>query len=420
MKKILFLSVSLIIFGLLSISVYADKPGKIPHDYKGPSLDNGKITKVTVQTDGAIYYTDNFDDPLSNDTSSLKARGYLVYYRGGGAQNFDTWFQGNNGVFNAFNGPDTGYVAANFQVVSGANDIDSWLVLPDMDVVSGDIIRFRCRSVTGNPFPDSVRVMYNDLGGTTPESAGWVELGRFEAISDGTWELKSFVAPTSGLSARFAIRYAVVDGGPFGNNSNFMGIDALEVEGQGLLPVELSSFVSSVSGNNITLKWSTASEVNNSGFEVERGINGNFSKIAFIAGKGTSVVTNNYSYSDRNLNSGSYSYRLKQIDFNGNYEYFNLSNEVIIGLPSEFDLSQNYPNPFNPSTKINFSLPIDGKVSLKVFDMTGREVGNLVNEFKTAGYYTVNFNASNVSSGVYYYRLNAGNFNSVKKMIVVK
>ncbi|MCB0729337.1 MAG: T9SS type A sorting domain-containing protein, partial [Ignavibacteriae bacterium] len=128
----------------------------------------------------------------------------------------------------------------------------------------------------------------------------------------------------------------------------------------------------------------------------------------------------NYSYIDRNLASGNYNYRLKQIDFNGNFEYFNLSSEVNIGIPVKYDLSQNYPNPFNPSTKINYALPTDGQVSIKIFDMSGKEVMSLVNEVKTAGYYSVNFNAANLSSGIYFYRLSSADFTATKKMMLVK
>ncbi|MBK6877987.1 MAG: hypothetical protein IPG99_16455 [Ignavibacteria bacterium] len=237
--------------------------------------------------------------------------------------------------------------------------------MTDLDVVAGDIIRFRCRSLAGT-FPDSVRVMYNDQGGTTPESTGWVELGRFKASVDGTWELKSFVAPTQGFSARFAIRYNMVDGGPLGANSDYIGIDALEVDGDGVLPVELSSFVSVISGNDVTLNWSTSSELNNSGFEIERSTNNQWMKVGFVAGNGTTSSANSYTFTDRNVNSGNYNYRLKQVDFNGNFEYFNLNSEVIIGVPSKFELSQNYPNPFNPSTRINYQLPNDGNVKISV------------------------------------------------------
>jgi hypothetical protein len=97
-----------------------------------------------------------------------------------------------------------------------------------------------------------------------------------------------------------------------------------------------------------------------------------------------------------------------------------LNNNLSIGIPAKYDLSQNYPNPFNPTTNINFELPFDGKVSLKIFDMTGREVASLVNEVKTAGYYSINFNASNLSSGVYFYNLKTDNFTMTKKMMLIK
>ncbi len=192
-----------------------------------------------------------------------------------------------------------------------------------------------------------------------------------------------------------------------------------------LLPVELSSFVSTVTNRDVTLNWSTASELNNSGFGIERSsANGTWSSIGNVNGNGTTNLTSSYSFTDRNLSSGIYNYRLKQIDLNGNFQYFNLSNEVNVGVPSKFELSQNYPNPFNPSTKINYDIPFDSKVSIRIFDMSGKEVSSLVNDVKTAGYYTANFNASNLGSGVYFYTIsaesNGQNFVSTKKMILVK
>ena len=420
-------TLALIVLVMISTGLFlgfsnSDNPrGKTSFDYAGPVMDSQKPLPATETDDpnSGVYYSDYFNG--ANDTNALKARGYLVYYRGTGPQGVAAiWFQGNSGVFSAFEGPATGYVAANFQAVTLVNNIDSWMVLPDLDVVMGDVIRFRCRSVTNNPFPDSVRVMYNPLGGTTPESPGWVELGRFLCADDGTWELKSFAAPSSDLFARFAIRYNVVDGGPFGDNSNYMGIDALEVDGDGVLPVELSGFSSAVNANTVQLNWSTASELNNYGFDIERGVNGLWTKIGFVNGNGTTNSAVSYSFTDRNLNVGTYSYRLKQIDYNGTETFHYLSDEVLIGVPGQFEISQNYPNPFNPSTKINYQLPVDGKVNISVFDNSGREVANLVNEFKSAGYYTAEFNASALASGVYFYRISSGDFSSVKKMMLVK
>ena len=192
----------------------------------------------------------------------------------------------------------------------------------------------------------------------------------------------------------------------------------------GVLPVELASFTSNINKNNVNLNWSTSSEINNSGFEIERKSVSDenvWSKIAFVQGNGNSQEMKNYNYSDLGLTAGRYNYRLKQIDFNGNYEFFELESEVVVGVPNQFELSQNYPNPFNPSTSITFSLPADSKVSLNIYDISGRLVSTLINnEFKTANYYTVTFNGSNLSSGTYFYKIQTERNSETKKMLLIK
>ncbi|MCB0726388.1 MAG: FG-GAP repeat protein [Ignavibacteriae bacterium] len=199
------------------------------------------------------------------------------------------------------------------------------------------------------------------------------------------------------------------------------------------LPVELSSFTSSVSGRDVTLYWSTSTETNNSGFEIERAVdngqkiidNGQFiidswSKAGYVEGSGTVNEARYYTFTDKNLQTGNYKYRLKQIDFNGNYEYYDLSESVSIGIPDKFSLSQNYPNPFNPVTNLEFGISELGLVTIKVYNAVGREVVTLVNEVKEPGYYTIKFNAANLASGVYFYRMTAGDFSAVKKFILLK
>jgi hypothetical protein len=187
------------------------------------------------------------------------------------------------------------------------------------------------------------------------------------------------------------------------------------------LPVELASFTSTINGTVVTLSWATSSETNNAGFDIERSsVNSQWTKIGNVSGNGTTTEPRSYTYVDRNLNSGTYNYRLKQIDFNGNFEYFNLSNEVVVGIPSDFSLSQNYPNPFNPSTKIDFQIPTDGNVTLSVYDNSGKLVSVISDGFRAAGYYSVDFNATNLSSGVYFYKLESGNFSKVMKMSLIK
>lgn len=191
------------------------------------------------------------------------------------------------------------------------------------------------------------------------------------------------------------------------------------------MPVELTSFSSEINSNSINLKWSTSSEENNSGFEIERSnIKGQTSddwlNIGFIQGHGTIASPNNYEFTDRYLNSGKYKYRLKQIDFNGNFKYYDLANEVVIGSPDKFELSQNYPNPFNPVTHLGFGISKLGFVSLKVYNISGKEVKTLVNEIKTPGYYEVEFDGSALASGVYYYKIESGRFIQIKKLILLK
>jgi len=188
-----------------------------------------------------------------------------------------------------------------------------------------------------------------------------------------------------------------------------------------LLPVELISFSSYVNQANVTLSWSTSFENNNAGFDIERKTSvESWSKIGSVQGKGNVNSISNYLYEDRNLQSGKYHYRLKQIDFNGNFKYYGLANEVIIGIPTEYSLCQNFPNPFNPSTTINYEIPNSNFVSLKIYDMMGREVAILISQFQEPGFYNVNFDASKLSSGIYFYKIQAGDFSAVKKLLLLK
>jgi hypothetical protein len=191
-----------------------------------------------------------------------------------------------------------------------------------------------------------------------------------------------------------------------------------------IVPVELTSFTANVVNGNVQLNWSTATETNNKGFEVQRSNGGEYQTIAFIQGNGTSTQQHTYAYSDQNVANGNYSYRLRQVDFDGTSEYSPVV-EVTVDRPAEYNLAQNYPNPFNPTTKINYGLKVDSKVTMKVFDILGQEVVTLLNQNITAGNHTVTFDASKLNSGVYLYKIEAtgvdgSSFTSVKKMILTK
>lgn len=188
-----------------------------------------------------------------------------------------------------------------------------------------------------------------------------------------------------------------------------------------VVPVELASFSASVNNNDVTLQWQTATELNNSGFDIERAVNNNdWKKIGFVSGHGTTSEVHNYTFKDNDLKAGIYNYRIKQIDYNGSYEYFELEQQIEITPPNKFALLQNFPNPFNPVTTIKFVIAEKASVTLTVFNSIGEEVAMLVNEVKEAGSYETQFNANGFSSGIYYYKLQTENFVQTRKMILIK
>lgn len=188
------------------------------------------------------------------------------------------------------------------------------------------------------------------------------------------------------------------------------------------LPVELISFTGECNGDEIVLHWTTASELNNSGFEIEmKSLNNEWRTIGFVKGSGTTTETRNYNFTDQveNNSPAKYQYRLKQIDFNGAFEYSN-EIEVNVNIPSEYKLYQNYPNPFNPSTNIQFQMPERSQVSLKIYDILGNEVETLFNEVKDAGIYDYDFNSGSLASGIYFYALQTEKFSKSHKMVLLK
>jgi hypothetical protein len=204
------------------------------------------------------------------------------------------------------------------------------------------------------------------------------------------------------------------------NNGSYLTSSELYGEETGTaLPVELTSFSGKALSGNVVLSWTTATENNNAGFDVERSSDKSlFAKVGFVKGNGTTTQSHAYAFTD-NAASGKFFYRLKQTDFDGKFEY-SPTIEVTAGTPKAFALSQNYPNPFNPATVISYQLPVSSQITLKVYDVLGREVVTLVNEPKAAGNYTATFDASKFSSGIYFYRLQAGSFIQTKKMVLVK
>ncbi|MGB5287932.1 MAG: T9SS type A sorting domain-containing protein, partial [Ignavibacteriaceae bacterium] len=186
------------------------------------------------------------------------------------------------------------------------------------------------------------------------------------------------------------------------------------------VPVELTSFTAMVNGKEILLSWTTASELNNLGFEIQRSTGGEeFFTIGFVDGHGTTTEQHNYRFADKKLDNGKYYYRLKQVDFNGTYDYSDIV-EVEWRAFNSYLLEQNYPNPFNPTTIIGFGIKEKSHVKITVLNAIGEEVAQLLNEEREPGFHQLEFNANNLPSGVYFCRLQAGTFTEIKKMMLMK
>ena len=220
----------------------------------------------------------------------------------------------------------------------------------------------------------------------------------------------------------------LIDNGGTGTNTDIWpnGTFVRNLTGP-LLPVELSSFASAAQGRTVVLNWSTKTEKNSDRFEVERSTvtKESWSTVGTVKASVLSNSPKSYSYTDSKLQSGKYQYRLKMVDNNGTFSYSSVESAEV-AIPKDFAVSQNYPNPFNPSTKIDYQVPVDAKVVMEVYNIAGQRVFELVNQEQSAGYYTVDFGASKLSSGVYIYRLSASdkvtgnNFSSIKKMMLLK
>ncbi|MBE2279604.1 MAG: T9SS type A sorting domain-containing protein [Ignavibacteriaceae bacterium] len=193
-----------------------------------------------------------------------------------------------------------------------------------------------------------------------------------------------------------------------------------------VIPVELTSFSAEVFSGKVILSWSTATELNNAGFEIERKSSNSqaFEKIGYVTGNGTTTETVKYRFDDSNVPAGIFTYRLKQVDFDGSFEY---SNEIEVEsiVPQVFYMSQNYPNPFNPTTNIVFGLPVNSRVTVSIYDALGQLVNTLVNGTLESGVHTLSFDAGKLNSGIYFYTIkadgvNGSNFSETKKMILTK
>jgi len=253
-------------------------------------------------------------------------------------------------------------------------------------------------------------------GGTT-----WVNYLTYDVVDVRNTHVSLDISATAAGQSQVLVRFKTVMPGW----DWWWAVDNVGIYGSIIIPVELTSFAASVSDAGVTLNWATATETNNSGFSIERSVdNVEFNAIAFVDGHGTTTEKTNYTYVDKSVNAAKAYYRLKQIDFDGTSAYSNVV-EVDLNIPKDFSISQNYPNPFNPSTTIKFGLPVESKVTINLFNTLGERVAQIANSDFAAGNQRIDFNASNLSSGVYFYTIEAvgvdgTNFVSSKKMMLMK
>ena len=344
----------------------------------------------------------------------------------GSANSFDVF--GNNVWFNSYYNVATTNAV---KVYKSTNKGLNWTSYPIPFPTGGT---YACLAFS-SAVAGAIGSINGDLGLTADGGANWT----FTTITGGVFRgmtnipgFNSFIAVGNSGACYYSSNSAAWTSMPTGSTATLRCVEAtanyawaagnsgtiLKLSGFPV-PVELTSFTSSIIDKNVQLNWSTATEINNRGFEVQRkSSTGDFVPVAFIEGHGTTQQPQSYSYTDK-VEAGKYSYRLKQVDFNGVFSYTDPI-EVDARIPAKFGLSQNYPNPFNPTTTINYDVAKETNVSLKVYDAIGNEIVTLVNETKAPGTYDVIFDASSLSNGVYFYKIQAGNFTATKKLILMK
>ena len=289
-----------------------------------------------------------------------------------------------------------------------------------------------------NPVTASASTINSDIQAGPDQSIAYIYSDESSTFTTG-WHIYPMInnampdlqAAVTGSQGWFAAGFIDRDG----VNTYFVNFDGwsqpnppyIIVDYYYITPVEMTSFTANANNGNVALNWQTATETNNKGFNIERkSVNGEYEQIGYVAGFGTTTEPKSYTYSDNNVKSGDYTYRLKQVDFSGGYKY-SKEIEVNVNVPAVFTLAQNYPNPFNPTTMIKYSIPADQNVRLNVYNLLGQRVMTLVDGLQKAGDHQVNFNASNLpagrqglASGIYFYKLEAGTQSSIKKMILMK
>lgn len=396
MKKSLLLFVA-VMFTATAVFAQTGKPSlKTPRvEPVSVTLNSGSPSGVAV-----AYINEGFEDTLFPPPgwTATTTAGTVVWAREYGFSN-------------------TGNASALADYSTPANE--KWLITPQFSVASGDSLSFWIRRQYTVAYPpDSLHILISTTNANlTSFTNTLVKYDVANGLANAWTRYALSLNAFAGQNIYIAFKHMNTDG----NGFNMDDVHA----GANIVPVELVSFAASTNGNAVDLSWATSTETNNYGFEIERkAYGGEFSKVAFINGNGTSTKGHSYSFRDEGLELGKYTYRLKQLDFDGRYEY-SQSIEADVVTPANYSLAQNFPNPFNPATTISFALKADAKVTLKLYDALGKEVKTLVQGNLAGGQHRVDVTTEGLSSGIYLYTIDAAGidgsrFTATKKMMLMK
>ncbi len=350
----------------------------------------------TAQTYSPNGYMDGFNDGITN--------GYAWYRVAGGRQDFMTYFK---------HGRENTIEISNTKLLSPSL-LPAWwgyLKRSFLNYIENSLygIRGFVTDTSGIPVNAKIEVENHDADNSFVYSDTTTQGSYYRLIHSGTYNL---IFSAEGYETDTVPNVVVAN-----YQATNLNVQLIPES----LPVELISFSAVNHNNNVELSWKTATETNNKGFEIQRSSqNKDWKVLSFINGNGSSNDAHFYKYSDNNLENGFYNYRLKQIDLDGTFKYSKIISVNVNQSINSYNLAQNYPNPFNPSTVINYSIPEKSFVQLNIYNLLGQKVQSLINEVKEAGIYKVVFNASKLSSGIYFYELNTPNQKIIKKMILAK
>ena len=397
-------------------------------------------SSAQISLTGVGTYTQDFNTLANIGTSSTVPTGWAFSESG---TNANTTYTAGTGSGNAGDTYSFGATSATDRAFGG---LQSGTLLPTIGASFTNNTGFTITQIpityTGEQWRlgatgrfDQLDFQYS-LDATSLTTGTWIDVNSLDFIApNGTGTVGAL---DGNLSANRTLITFTITGLSIANGATFwirwnsfdatgaddgLAIDDFSID-ETNLPVELSSFSAVILDEGVKLNWRTETEVSNYGFEVERLQDYNIEKlqdwsnIGFVQGHGNSNSPKDYTFID-NVLGGKYSYRLKQIDTDGQFEYSKVI-EIDLGSPTKFELNQNYPNPFNPSTTISFSLPQSGNVKLTVYNLLGEQVAELVNGFREAGVHTINFNAENFNSGIFIYKLEANGVVQSKKMTLIK